>query len=256
MRRIRATKELTMLDTLAAFFSSVPREIYVFLISILPIVELRGSIPVGAALGMPFYLNYPLSVVGNLLPIPFILMFIPRILDFMARFKIFRPTVEWLRKRALSKSAKVLGKDNAKVAPQTSEETKADAQANVERSETEATSSETSVIDEPISDGSNLTKSIEETLSPASNEEAAASDSKDAFPTKPAKMSKGVFLALMLFVAIPLPATGAWTGSLVAALFNLDKRQSMLAIVLGVLISGTIMSLASYGVLGFLSIFL
>ena len=222
------TKELTMLDTLAAFFASVPKEIYVFLISILPIVELRGSIPVGAALGLPFYLNYPLSVVGNLLPIPFILMFIPKILDFMARFKIFRPIVEWLRKRALSKSAKVLGNEST---------TKAVSDAD--NADTDAVAADTDVaktnVDAPTE---------------------AAPEVVNVIPTKPAKMSRGVFLALMLFVAIPLPATGAWTGSLVAALFNLDRRQSFLAIVLGVLISGTIMSLASYGVLGFLSIFL
>ena len=55
--------------------------LYVFLISMLPIIELRGAIPIGAALGVPFYLNYPAAVFGNLLPVPFILLFIPRILD-------------------------------------------------------------------------------------------------------------------------------------------------------------------------------
>lgn len=224
-----------MLDTLAAFFASVPKEIYVFLISILPIVELRGSIPVGAALGLPFYLNYPLSVVGNLLPIPFILMFIPKILDFMARFKIFRPIVEWLRKRALSKSAKVLGNESTTKAVSDADNADTDAAAaDADAAQTNADSAQTNA-DAPTE---------------------AAPEVVNAIPTKPAKMSRGVFLALMLFVAIPLPATGAWTGSLVAALFNLDRRQSFLAIVLGVLISGTIMSLASYGVLGFLSIFL
>ena len=236
------TKELTMLDTLAAFFASVPKEIYVFLISILPIVELRGSIPVGAALGLPFYLNYPLSVVGNLLPIPFILMFIPKILDFMARFKIFRPIVEWLRKRALSKSAKVLGNENA---------TKAVSDAD--NADTDAVAADADVAKTNV-DAAQTNADVAKTNADAPTE--AVPEVVNAIPTKPAKMSRGVFLALMLFVAIPLPATGAWTGSLVAALFNLDRRQSFLAIVLGVLISGTIMSLASYGVLGFLSIFL
>ena len=60
----------------------------------------------------------------------------------------------------------------------------------------------------------------------------------------------------MLFVAIPLPGTGAWTGSLVASLFGLPKRSSFLAVTLGVLISGVIMCLASYGVLGFLNFLL
>ena len=69
-------------------------------------------------------------------------------------------------------------------------------------------------------------------------------------------LSPAVFCALLLFVAIPLPGTGAWTGSLVAALFNLPKRSSLLAISLGVLICGVIMCLASYGVLGFLKFLL
>ena len=70
------------------------------------------------------------------------------------------------------------------------------------------------------------------------------------------KMSKRIFVALMLFVAIPLPGTGAWTGSLVASLFDLPKKQSLLATTLGVLLSGVVMSLASYGVVGFLKIFI
>ena len=69
-------------------------------------------------------------------------------------------------------------------------------------------------------------------------------------------MTKGIFIALLLFVAIPLPGTGAWTGSLVASLFNLPKKWSLLAVFLGVLLSGVIMTLASYGVLGFLSFLL
>jgi uncharacterized membrane protein len=57
----------------------------------------------------------------------------------------------------------------------------------------------------------------------------------------------------MLFVGIPLPGTGAWCGSLIASLFNVQKRYSFIAVFLGVIISGVIMSLASYGVIGFLS---
>ena len=189
-----------MLDILAEFFKGIPSEIYVFIISVLPIVELRGAIPVGAALGLPFYTNYPLAVVGNVLPVPFILLFIPRFLDFLARFKTFRPLVLWLRKKANRYSSKVLGKD----------------------SEVEG-----------------LTLDEESLLN--SRESAKA-----------LKMSKGIFLALFLFVAIPLPGTGAWTGGLVASLFNLPKKWSFLAIILGVLLAGVIMCLASYGVLGFL----
>ena len=66
------------------------------------------------------------------------------------------------------------------------------------------------------------------------------------------RMTRGIFLALFLFVAVPLPGTGAWTGSLVASLFNLPKKWSFLAILLGVIVAGIVMCLASYGVLGFL----
>ena len=190
-----------MLDALGDFFKGIPPEIYVLIISILPIVELRGAIPVGAALGLPFWSNYPLAIVGNLLPIPIILMFMPKILDFFAKFKLFRPIVLWLRKKAYKHSAKVIGKD----APEMPKE---------------------------LSD--------EELLNSTKNAEAM-------------KMTRGTFIALFLFVAIPIPGTGAWTGSLVASLFNLPKKWSLLSIFLGVLISGAIMCLASYGVIGFLN---
>lgn len=180
-----------MAEQIASFFAGLPAELIVFLISILPIVELRGAIPVGALVfELPFYTNYLLSVLGNLLPIPFILLFIPKILDFLERFKPFRPMVEWLKKKADKHSTRVLG------------------------------------------------------------EPGEQADSPDKL--KNSKMSKSIFLALLLFVAIPLPGTGAWTGSLVAALFYLPRWQSFLAITLGVLTSGIVMSLASYGVLGFL----
>ena len=188
---------MTFFERIGAFFASLPSEIYVFLISILPIIELRGSIPVGAALGMPFYSNYLLSVFGNLLPVPFILLFIPKVLDFLGRFKFFRPMVEWLHKKADKYSGRVLGESK-----------------------------------EQLADG------------------AAAEKTEEA--ARPV-MSRGIFTALLLFVAIPLPGTGAWTGALVASLFSLPKKWSMLAITLGVLTSGIIVTLISYGVLGFLN---
>ena len=172
-------------ERIGNFFASLPHELYVFIISLLPLIELRGAIPTGAALGLPWYTNLPLAIVGNLFPIPFILLFITKIFDWMTRFRIFRPIIEWLRKKADKHSTRVLGDD-------------AD----------------------------------------------ALSDNR--------KMSAGIFIGLMMFVALPVPGTGAWSGALVAALFNLPKKQSMLAISIGVLICGVIMTLASYGVLGFL----
>ncbi len=194
-----------MIDKIGEFLASLPKELYVFLISILPIIELRGSIPIGAALGIPFYLNYGLSVLGNLLPIPFILMFIPIVLDFLGKFKFFRPMVEWLRKKAEKNKGKIIKEDSAEVEIETDCDVEAGKKDKV---------------------------------------------SKDK------KRTVGILVGLMLFVAVPLPGTGAWTGSLVAALFGLPKRGSFFAVALGVMISGVIMCLASYGILGFLSFLL
>lgn len=146
--------------------------LYVFLMSMLPLVELRGGIILGAAQGLPWYQNFIACVIGNMIPVPFILLFIPKILDFLERFRPFRPLVGWLRRKAEKHSQKVLS---------------------------------------------------------------------------------GAFLGLFLLVALPIPGTGAWTGSLVAALFSLPRWRSFFIILLGVMTCGAIMALASYGVLGFLS---
>lgn len=201
-----------MTEKIIEFFAGLPSELYIFVISLLPIVELRGAIPVGAVIGLPFYWNYLISVVGNMLPVPFILLFIPKILDFLARFKFFRPIVLWLRKKADKHSSKVLGDATTESSPDISSENG---------------------------------------IKPADREAEAVNAAVDT-----RQMTKGIFIALFLFVAIPLPGTGAWTGSLVASLFNLPKRWSLLAVFLGVLLSGVIMTLASYGVLGFLSFLL
>ena len=81
--------------------------IWVFFISMLPLIELRGAIPVGAVLNIPFYINFICAVIGNLLPVPFILIFIPKILDFMYRFKKLRPIVDWLHKKAYKNKSKI-----------------------------------------------------------------------------------------------------------------------------------------------------
>lgn len=187
------------------FLAQLPHELYVFIISMLPFIELRGAIPVGAAFNMPFYTNLPIAIIGNMLPVPFVLFFMPKILDFLGRFKFFRPIVEWLRRTADKHSKKVLkGEQN----PETSAEENQDADIIPEKKETGRI------------------------------------------------MSPAIFTALMLFVALPIPGTGAWSGSLVASLFSLSRRHSFLAVLLGVIICGVIMSLASYGVLGFLSFLL
>ena len=144
----------------------------VFICSMLPIIELRGSIPLGAALGLPWYTNYLISVVGNLLPVPFILLLIKKILEWMKTTKAFSKFALWLEGRAEKNKG---------------------------------------------------------------------------------RFENGVFIGLLLFVAIPIPGTGAWTGALIASLVGEKFGKSMLAITLGVLLAGAIMTLASYGVVGFLN---
>jgi len=139
----------------------------VFLCAMIPIIELRGAIPLGAALDLHPLWNYLLSVTGNLLPVPFILLFIRQILDWMERLPCFEKLVRWLRAKAEKGRGKV---------------------------------------------------------------------------------EKYAVVGLAVFVAIPLPGTGAWTGSLVAALMGMRFSKAMISVIAGVLAAGVVMSLLSYGV--------
>lgn len=149
--------------------------LYVFILSMAPILELRAAIPVGAALGLPLISNYIVSVLGNFLPVPFILLFIRRILEWMKTTRCFSRIALWLEEKAQKHSDKVL---------------------------------------------------------------------------------RYATFGLFLFVAVPLPGTGAWTGALVAALFNIRPKYSIPSILFGVMAAGLIMALASYGVVGLFRFFL
>ena len=140
----------------------------IFLISMLPVVELRGAIPVGVAIGLPWYLNMIVSIVGNLLPVPFILLFSVKAFEFMKKHNILVKFIEKIENRAKKRSE---------------------------------------------------------------------------------GLATGEFIGLMLFVAIPFPGTGAWTGALIAALLQFDRKRSFIYITLGVLIAAAIMTAASYGVI-------
>ncbi len=159
------------------FLNLVGPHLSVLFCSMIPIIELRGSIPLGTVLGLPFWLNYILSVVGNLLPVPIILLFVKVVLNWMykCRIKLFNKISGWIFKKAEKNQPKI---------------------------------------------------------------------------------EKFGFWGLFLFVAIPLPGTGAWTGSLVAALMGMKFGKAFLAVLLGVLSAGVVMTLISYGVLGFLSFLL
>lgn len=141
----------------------------VFLISMIPVIELRGAIPVAFALGINWYSALIIAIIGNLLPIPFILLLLDKVFAFMKKHNIFKKLV-----------LKMEDKGNR------------------------------------------------------------ASD----------KVVKYKFWGLALFVAIPLPGTGAWTGALVASVLKMNKKEAMLSITIGVIIAALIMTILSYGLVG------
>lgn len=152
----------------------------VFLISMIPIIELRGAIPYGILWGLDPVIVYIVAIIGNMLPVPFIYLFARKILL-------------W------GKDKKYIGK----------------------------------FFTFCLEKGEKGGRKLEEKAS-----------------------KNGLFIALMLFVAIPLPGTGAWTGTLAASMLNFDFKRSTAAVLLGVLIAGVLMGLASMGLLGaFSSIF-
>lgn len=253
------------MDAILEFFSGLPRELYVLVISMLPIVELRGAIPVGASLDIPFYLNYVLAVFGNLLPVPFILYFITKFMDFLARFRIFRPMINWIRRKANKHSSKVIKEDaptasaekcgNEACGNGTTANTSESAEASINAAESSEASIAAAESAEVLECSADTAKKQPSEISEQSGDDPAEQAKNSSAPTSPRKMTRAIFIALVLFVAIPFPGTGAWTGSLIAALFNLPKKRSLLAVTAGVLLSGVIMTLASYGVVGFLGIF-
>ena len=156
---------------IGVFGVSAGKIIGITFISMIPIIELRGSIPVGFVMGLPWYASLVCSIIGNILPVPVILLFVVKVFEFMKKHNILTKFVNKMEQKAMNRSEKV---------------------------------------------------------------------------------SKGEFWGLMLFVAIPLPGTGAWTGALIAALLKMNRRDSFLSILLGVTIAGTIITLGTYGVLGFI----
>lgn len=149
------------------FGGSVPKELIVFVVSMIPILELRGSILAAGFLKMQFLSTFIIAVIGNFLPIPFILLFIDKIFGWLKKTRL-KKTVEKMESRALSKSDQIK------------------------------------------------------------------------------KYGKW---GLFLFVAIPLPGTGAWTGSLVASLLRMKIKDSIFPIFMGIVTAGLIMSLLSFGII-------
>lgn len=211
--------------------------LYVFLISIVPVIELRAAIPAGAMLGLPFYWNYIAAVLGNMLPVPFILLFIPAVLAFMKRHHIFPRLVGWIERKGLRGAEKLRAKSGEETPAATGEDA-GSTRGTVPDAGDAASSAEGGI---PAMEAATVTEE--------SAEETRAEKKK-------MRVTFGVCLGLFAFVAVPLPGTGAWTGALVASVCGLPKRYAIPTILLGVLTAGVIMSLASYGVVSALRIFI
>ncbi len=158
----------SLVASLTDFFKSwLSPEVIIFIISLFPILELRGGLIAAALLGVDWTIAFPICVIGNILPIPIIILFIRKIFDFIKKTNFL-----WLRK-----------------------------------------------VVEKI-------------------DEKAQNKSKT--------MNTASLLGLFLFVGIPLPGTGAWTGALVANILNIKPAKAFVTIILGVIAAGIIMSTITY----------
>ena len=147
----------------------ISREMIIFIISMIPILELRGGLLAASLLKVSAAKAIPICVVGNIIPIPFILLFIKHIFKLLKKTKVFHNLIVKMENRAMGKSDQI---------------------------------------------------------------------------------KKYEFWGLVLFVGIPLPGTGAWTGSLIASLLDVDIKKSSLAIFCGIIMATVIMYIVSYGVVG------
>ena len=153
-------------ETLGGYIS---RELVIFIISMIPILELRGGLIAASLLQVPITMAVPICIIGNVIPVPFILLFIRQIFKWLKKVKGIGRIIGKLEKRAMGKSDSI---------------------------------------------------------------------------------KKYEFWGLVLFVGIPLPGTGAWTGSLIAALLEVDFKKAILAVFLGIIMATVIMSIVSYGLIG------
>ena len=156
----------------------IKKYILVFLVSMVPLIELRGAIPIGLSNlwggAIQIIPLYTICIIANMLPVPFIYLFARKVLIWGSDKKVIGKFFKWCLEKG-EKGGKKLQKKAGK---------------------------------------------------------------------------QGSFLALLLFVGIPLPGTGAWTGTLAASILDMDFKTSIIAVMLGVILAGIIMGLASAGVFG------
>lgn len=161
-----------MVEAIKTFFSdTVGSELCVFFCSMLPIIECRGAVPLGWGLGLPWWQTALLSFAGNLLPVPFILLFIRAVLKWMRTCRVgaFNKVANWLDRKVEKHKGTI---------------------------------------------------------------------------------EKYSYWGIMIFVAVPAPGTGAWTGTLIASVLGLEPKRSFLAAFGGVIIATAIMTVVSYCGLG------
>ena len=159
-----------MVEAIARFFlETVGKELCVFFCAMLPIIECRGAVPMGAIFGLPWWQTALFSIAGNMLPVPFILLFIRVILKWMrgCRVKFFNKVAAWLDRKIEKHKGTI---------------------------------------------------------------------------------EKYSYWGVMIFVGLPIPGTGAWTGTLIASVLGLEPKKSFLAALGGVLMATTIMTVVSYGI--------
>lgn len=154
--------------------SQLSKYLWIAFISMVPLIELRGAIPVSQAMGLPLAPSYAVCIVANMLPVPIVYLFAHRVLVWMKEKGVFAGFANF-------------------------------------------------VLDKGERGGRKLMKTAGE---------------------------YGTFIALYLFVAIPVPGTGAYTGTLAASLLDLGFRKSVIAVLCGVLTAGIIMGLVSAGLFG------
>ena len=148
-----------------------------FFVSMVPLIELRGAIPISQGMNLPIIPSYFLCIIGNMLPVPFIFFFARKVLEWGKDKPIIGGFFSWCLEKGHHGGEKL--------------QTKA---------------------------------------------------------------GRGLFLALLLFVGLPVPGTGAWTGTLAASILDMDFKSSVIAVMLGVLLAGVIMMLGSIGVFGMIGI--
>lgn len=149
--------------------------LWIAFVSMVPLIELRGAIPISQGLGLPVIPSYIVCIIANMIPVPIIYLFARKVLEWGADKPVIGGFFNW----CLTKGER---------------------------------------------GGQKLQ----------------------------AKAGRGLFLALLLFVGIPFPGTGAWTGTLAASILDMDFKSSVMAVMLGVLLAGVIMMTVSFGVFGVL----